>query len=130
MIAKMTFAAVLFAAMPFLSVATAQAGDSGDRYYHSYKGHGYDRYMPRRIGRHHRRVDVTYRERGCVAVARRGGGYGRPIRATRRVGTGFRMRKACRRAMRKCIRALDRRQAHGRNPFAACVIVRRIPNYY
>lgn len=83
------------------------------------QAHGYH-------GKHHHYGNDFAYERKCVAVAKRGAGYGRPIRTTRRVGHAYKLRKACRRAMRKCIRALDHRQAHGRNPFAACVVVRRI----
>ena len=74
---------------------------------------------------------VAWRDRGfrnrpwadhrCVAVARRGGGFGRRI-GIRAEGYG---RRACRKAMRRCNRQLDYRQSFGRNPYAACVIARR-----
>ncbi len=74
---------------------------------------------------------VVWRDRGfrrrawadhsCVAVARRGGGFGRRI-GIRAEGFG---RRACRKAMRRCNRQLDYRQSFGRNPYAACVIARR-----
>ncbi|MEL6748099.1 MAG: hypothetical protein AAGF32_01710 [Pseudomonadota bacterium] len=63
-------------------------------------------------------VQRRFRRR-CVAVARTRGGRGRAIRSTRRAANG---RRACRRAFRRCDRALARRQANGRNPFARCVV--------
>jgi len=58
----------------------------------------------------------------CVAVGRtiRGG----RIRGTRRVTEGFRRRGACRRALRRCNRALNRRQRAGLNPFGRCRVAR------
>ena len=61
----------------------------------------------------------------CVAVARRRGGVGRRIHRIKGVGAGPR---ACRKAMARCWRRLDNLKATGRNPFASCVVHRRIIN--
>lgn len=63
-----------------------------------------------------------YRDRGCSAVARRGGGQGRRLRGIYGEGYG---RRACRKALNRCNARLDVRQARGRNPFARCVIASR-----
>jgi len=57
----------------------------------------------------------------CVAVGRRFGGRGGRVRGVRGVARARSPRRACRRAMRRCRRDLNRRQARGRNPIAACV---------
>ncbi len=59
------------------------------------------------------RVGVRFR---CVAVARRIDGV--RLAGTRRVAHG---RGACRRAFRRCDRALAHRQRAGLNPLARCV---------
>ncbi len=70
-----------------------------------------------------------YRRHGhrikCVAAGKRRGGYGRRIPGVRGVGFG-RPRAACRRARRHCREILGYRQARGWNPYARCVVVRRV----
>lgn len=79
------------------------------------------RVLPRRF---RRRLILRNRFFGhrCVAVARRRGGRGRPIHLTRSKAFGPR---ACRKAMRRCLRKLSFRHAVGRNPYAACIVARR-----
>jgi len=58
----------------------------------------------------------------CVAVARRGRGYGRRI-GIRAEGFG---RRVCRKAVRRCENRLyNQRQSRGRNPYATCVVAHR-----
>lgn len=61
-------------------------------------------------------------DNGCRAVARTRGGNGKRIYGISGEGFG---RRACRKAMRRCNIKLDRRQAYGRNPYAACVVASR-----
>lgn len=64
----------------------------------------------------------TFRDHGCTAVARRNDGNGRIIRGIYGEGYG---RRACRKALNRCDNRLARRQARGRNPYAACVVAYR-----
>ena len=103
------------------------------RNHHVSRDHNIVRELPqaRWSGGQARRHDRASRGRGrwrnrdrdhrCVAVAKRGRGYGRRIGIR---GEGF-GRRACRKAMRRCENRLDRRQSHGRNRRAACVVVNR-----
>jgi len=129
MITNKIIVAALVATLPMLSAGNAFAHKDALRKpeHNAYARYSY--HVPNVARHHYRQFRVAAFKRGCVAVAKRGGGYGTRIHRTRRVGTAHRMRRACRRALRKCDIALDRRQAHGLNPFAACVVVRRIPRF-
>lgn len=61
------------------------------------------------------------RPHSCVAVALRRGGRGGVVPGTRNVAYG---RAACARATHACRIDLRRRQYHGHNPYASCVVVR------
>ncbi len=104
--------------------AVAVAAAASQRNHYRYRDH----YVAPRDSRRNRwsgRRD-HFRHRGvgklCVAVAKRRHGYGRRIPVTRAKAYG---RRACRKAMNRCENRLYDRQAHGRNPHASCVIVRR-----
>jgi len=58
----------------------------------------------------------------CVAIGRRIDGVRIP--GTRRVAFGGNRRRVCRRALRRCRRALGRRQDVGLNPFGRCFVRR------
>ena len=76
----------------------------------------------------HKHPYKAYRHpaRKCVAVARKRRGTGKRIRHIRAVGFG---RGACRKAMVRCWQQLDDLQATGRNPFASCVVRRRVAHH-
>ncbi len=83
-----------------------------------------------RISKDHRPYRHNYRAQyaprfKCVAVGKRRGGYGRRIPGIRAVARGG-YRKSCRRALRRCRVKLNYRKARGRNPFASCVVARRV----
>lgn len=114
--------AAILAATVFSGAATAQAGNvSGQLVISGGGGHAYNAAGPVlevQLGSSRKHHSRRYHRRFCAAVARRRNGHGRRIRSTYSEGYG---RRACRKAMRRCIRALDYRQARGRNPFARCV---------